>query len=56
MRLCEHDGMAARKRPAMRPTGAPVADFLAGVPDGRRREDARRLCAMMARIFDEAST
>jgi hypothetical protein len=52
MRLCEHDGMAARKRPAMRPTGAPVADFLAGVPDGRRREDARRLCAMMAQIFD----
>jgi Domain of unknown function (DU1801) len=44
--------MAARKDPAMRPTGASVEDFLAGVPDGRR-EDARRLCAMMAQITGE---
>ena len=36
----------------MRPTGASVEDFLAGVPDGRR-EDARRLCAMMAQITGE---
>jgi hypothetical protein len=42
--------MAAKKEPAMRPTGAPVEEFLAGVPDGQRREDARRLCAMMAQI------
>jgi hypothetical protein len=34
----------------MRPTGASVAEFLAGVPDERRREDARRLCAMMQQI------
>lgn len=37
----------------MRPTGASVEDFLAGVPDGRRREDARRLCAMMAQVTGE---
>ena len=36
----------------MRPTGASVEDFLAAVPDGRR-EDARRLCAMMAQITGE---
>ena len=45
--------MAARKGPAMRRTGASVEDFLAGVPDGQRREDARRLCAMMAQITGE---
>ena len=45
--------MAARKGPAMRRTGAPVEDFLAGVPDGPRREDARRLCALMAQITGE---
>ena len=45
--------MTASKGPAMRPTGAPVEDFLAGVPDGQRREDARRLCAMMAQITGE---
>ena len=37
----------------MRPTGAPVEEFLAGVPDGPRREDARRLCATMAQITGE---
>jgi Domain of unknown function (DU1801) len=37
----------------MRRTGAPVEGFLAGVPDGHRREDARRLCAMMAQITGE---
>jgi len=40
--LCEHDGMAAKKSPAMRRTEASVAGFLAGVPDKNRREDARR--------------
>ena len=34
----------------MRPTGAPVDEFLARVPDEQRRQDARRLCAMMQEI------
>lgn len=37
----------------MRPTAASVAEFLARVPDGRRREDAHRLCAMMQEITGE---
>src|SRR5215467_12243176 len=37
-------------RTAMRPTGGSVARFLAGLPDEQRREDARRLCAMMQEI------
>jgi len=37
----------------MRRTGASVEDFLAGVPDGQRREDAHRLSAMMAQITGE---
>ena len=37
----------------MRPTGASVEEFLAAVPDERRREDARRLCAMMREITGE---
>ena len=45
--------MAASKGPAMARTGASVEDFLAGVADGQRREDARRLCAMMAQITGE---
>jgi hypothetical protein len=45
--------MAAKKEPAMRRTGASVEDFLAGVPDEQRREDARRLCAMMAQVTGE---
>jgi len=48
--MCEHDDMATTKGPAMRPTGASVAEFLARVPDEQRREDARRLCAMMQQI------
>ena len=42
--------MAITKGPAMRPTGASVAEFLARVPDKQRRDDARRLCAMMQQI------
>jgi Domain of unknown function (DU1801) len=42
--------MAAKKDPAMRRTGVPVEGFLARVPDEQRREDARRLCAMMQEI------
>ena len=45
--------MAARKGPVTRPTDAPVAGFLAGVPDERRREDAGRLCAMMQEVTGE---
>jgi hypothetical protein len=45
--------MATRRAPATRPTGASVEEFLARVPDERRREDARRLCAMMAEITSE---
>jgi Domain of unknown function (DU1801) len=45
--------MAAKKSPAMRPAEASVAGFLARVPDEQRREDARRLCAMMQEITGE---
>jgi hypothetical protein len=45
--------MAASKSPAMLPTGAPVAEFLAQVPDEQRREDAHRLCALMQEITGE---
>jgi Domain of unknown function (DU1801) len=45
--------MAARKGQVTRPTDASVAGFLAGVPDERRREDARRLSAMMQEITGE---
>jgi Domain of unknown function (DU1801) len=45
--------VAAKKGPAMRRTGASVEEFLARVPDGQRREDARRLCAMMGEITGE---
>jgi Domain of unknown function (DU1801) len=44
--------MAARKGPVTRPTDASVAGFLGGVPD-ERREDARRLCAIMQEITGE---
>ena len=37
----------------MRRTGASVAEFLAQVPDERRREDARRLGALMQEITGE---
>ena len=37
----------------MRRTGAPVEDFLARVPNAQRREDARRLCALMQQITGE---
>jgi Domain of unknown function (DU1801) len=46
--------MAAKKGPAMRRTDASVAEFLARVPDERRRQDARRLCAMMQEITGES--
>ena len=45
--------MAVKKAPAMRRTDAPVAEFLAQVPDERRRADAGRLCAMMQEITGE---
>src|SRR5215831_5442528 len=45
--------MAARKGQVTRPTDASVAGFLAGVPGEQRREDARRLCALMQEITGE---
>ena len=45
--------MPAKKGQAMRRTGASVEDFLDRVPDGRRREDTRRLCAIMQQITGE---
>jgi hypothetical protein len=45
--------MAAKKGPAMRRTDKSVAEFLARVPDERRRQDARRLCAIMQEITGE---
>jgi hypothetical protein len=45
--------MAVKKAPAMRRTEAPVAAFLAQVPDERRRADAHRLCALMQEITGE---
>jgi hypothetical protein len=38
---------------AMRQTDASVDEFLARVPNDRRRDDARRLCAMMQDITGE---
>ena len=37
----------------MRPTDAPVEEFLATVPDEHRRKDAQQLCAMMRDITGE---
>ena len=45
--------MAVTKAPAMRRTDAPVAEFLARIPGAQRREDARRLCALMQEITGE---
>jgi hypothetical protein len=45
--------MAAKKGLAMHRTAAAVEGYLARVPDGQRREDARRLCAMMQQITGE---
>ncbi len=53
MRLCKHDGMAAKRAPAMRRTGETVERFLASAPGDRQREEARRLCAMMREITGE---
>ena len=40
----------------MRRTEASVAGFLAAMPDEQRRQDARRLCAMMREITGEPPT
>jgi hypothetical protein len=45
--------MADKKGPAMRRIDASVEGFLTRVPDERRREDARRLCAMMQEVTGE---
>ena len=36
-----------------KPTGEPVGDFLEAIPNPRRREDARALCAMIERAVGE---
>jgi hypothetical protein len=38
------------------PTGADVAAFLESVPDARRREDAKRLTELMARVSGQPAT
>jgi hypothetical protein len=48
--------MAAKKGPATHRTDASVQEFLDRVPDDRRRQDARRLCAMMQEITGEPPT
>jgi Domain of unknown function (DU1801) len=45
--------VATKKGSAMRRTDGSVEGFLAGVPDEQRREDSRRLCAMMQEITGE---
>jgi hypothetical protein len=45
--------MAARKGPVTRPTDASVEGVLASVPNQQRREDARRLSALMQEITGE---
>src|ERR1700746_1379122 len=45
--------MATTKGPATGRTGASVAEFLARIPEPQRREDARRLCAVMEEITGE---
>lgn len=37
-----------------RPSDASVADFLAGIPDPGRRQDAQRVATMMAEVTGEA--
>jgi hypothetical protein len=37
----------------MRPTGAPVEQFLAAVPEEQRRADARYLCMLMQELTGE---
>src|SRR5690242_8023367 len=45
--------MAVKNKPAMRRTDGSEAEFLAQVPGEGRREDARRLCALMQEITGE---
>lgn len=45
--------MATSKLPATVPTDASVDDFLAAVPDERRRADAERLCAILREVTGE---
>lgn len=39
--------------PKTKPTDVPVADFIAAVPDARRREEAQALCALMTEVTGE---
>ena len=46
--------MATSKQPVTVPTGASVDNFLAAVPDDRRRADAERLCALLREVTGKA--
>ncbi|WP_433284674.1 DUF1801 domain-containing protein [Micromonospora sp. CA-244673] len=45
--------MPTSKQPVTVPTDASVDDFLAAVPDDRRRADAERLCALLREVTGE---
>ncbi|MGC9666769.1 DUF1801 domain-containing protein [Planosporangium sp. 12N6] len=47
--------MTTSKQPATVPTDASVDDFLAAVPDERRRSDAERLCAILREVTGESA-
>ncbi len=36
--------------PKTKPTDVPVADFIAAVPDARRREEAEALCVLLTEV------
>lgn len=38
------------QEPKTRPTDVPVRDFIASVPDARRREESETLCAMLTEV------
>ena len=42
-----------RTEPKTRPTGASVADFIAAVPDARRRADAERALVLLSEVSGE---
>jgi hypothetical protein len=46
--------MTTSKQPVTVPTDASVDDFLAAVPDDRRRADAERLCALLREVTGES--
>jgi hypothetical protein len=47
---------APKKAPVLSPTDGSVAEFLAAIPDERRRADAERLTALMQEVTGEKPT